>query len=360
MRLHSAHVGHAIASSFQFGMHKSHRSRTSDPTQQTVEVISAPHPARVTSGQIDPYWRERRARSTPRQEAPPPWRRPHPRVSPTPGHRGDSLSKSVPSLSFLNFLLCNQTNGPHQASDSFGGCGSGNSDGNLSCLATGRLSCVTAACSVCREDTLSQEETEVISRHTAPLCELCKHTPPPQPKDIKKEWRWCSGGEMRKGYWDPKGHAEKKYQKPLVPPEISFDDQGLEKVLSINFYKLLSWSLQSFKVKNIVCFNCHNAITDFMSVIAFVRQPPRPFVQHQTDECTGNDVIANMISQRASLNNVKPVAAFDDSDRHESSRVANKQTNGVASRHPMACKIICCYFHVLGLKYQWIRIGIRN
>lgn len=40
--------------------------------------------------------------------------------------------------------------------------------------------------SVWREDTLSPEETEVISPHAAQLCELCKHTPPPQPKDKKK------------------------------------------------------------------------------------------------------------------------------------------------------------------------------
>lgn len=46
-------------------------------------------------------------------------------------------------------------------------------------------SCVTAAClprvPSGSEDTLSLLETEVISRHTAHLCELCKHTRPPHP-----------------------------------------------------------------------------------------------------------------------------------------------------------------------------------
>lgn len=136
-----------------------------------------------------------------------------------PGRGGDSSSKSDHSLLSPNFLLCNQaatkTNRSHQASDSFGGSGSGNTDGSLLRLAAGRQPPLLrhrrlfVEGSVWPEDTLSPEETEVISPHAAQLCELCKHTPPPQPKDKKKKWRWRSRGEMRKGYWDLKGHAGK-------------------------------------------------------------------------------------------------------------------------------------------------------
>lgn len=149
-----------------------------------------------------------------------------------PGRGGDSSTKSDQSSSLPNFLLCNQaatkTNRSHQASASFGRFRVWKyrrkppPSGRRPPLLRHRRLFVEG--SVWREDTLSPGETEVISPHAAQLCELCKHAPPAQAKGKKKKWRWRSRGEMRKGYWDLKGHAEKNDRKPLLPPEISYDD----------------------------------------------------------------------------------------------------------------------------------------
>lgn len=55
-----------------------------------------------------------------------------------------------------------------------------------------------------------------------------------------------------------------------------------------------------------------------MSLIAFT---PRPYLQTQTDESAGNDVITNAISQRASLNNLENLWPHSMTQiRHESAR----------------------------------------
>lgn len=211
-------------------------------------------------------------------------------VSLTSQHRCGSLSKSEHSLSFPPLLRQQMRQAATKPTGHFKqatllevpGLKMPTEASSVGLLC--HLSCVTAACLPrvpSGAKTLSHGEIEVISRHTAQLCEPCKHPPPSQPKDKNRE-ETVLGGEMRKGYWDPKGHTVKisKASSSSSGNVLwwlrGWDCLSIETKKNsplIHFYKLLSWGLQSFKVKNIIVwFNSHNAITECMNVIVFVWQ----------------------------------------------------------------------------------------